>query len=259
MVFNHDFFLVSVDQKYETTVSPAGIITANEAFIHKVFDNPWEKDKTDNRYEYKRIYGRVESCPRGYSETVVDLVDPGIPAPTKYIGHDQIMAKRKEGYKHWGRNKYCPTTWEDFDKRTMRDVGLKMSVERGDRVYFDYKVTEPENLMEESGGQQFYKVRADQILCSVRDGNLVAQGGWALVEPSMETWEEITTKSGIILKSQPEAKKLLGIVRVISDDYNIRPGDEVLYEVNADWKVKIEGETYYAIEERDILGKFVKE
>lgn len=253
MRINLDYFLVTVDKKYESSVRDSGIITVNDAWVDKTLE------ETYDRFQYKRIYGRVESCPLGYSDTTVSLVDPGIPAPRKYISHDMISAKVKEGYKHYGRHNYCPSTFEDFKKKTLRDVGRRLSIERFDTIYFDYRVTEDENLVGKHEGKDLYKVRADQIICSVKDGEIIPQGGWCLVEPNMETWEEITTKSGILMKSAPQAKYLEGIVRYISPLYNIKAGDKILYEIAANWTVNVEGKDYYAIEEEDILGKFVKE
>jgi co-chaperonin GroES (HSP10) len=149
-------------------------------------------------------------------------------------------------------------TFDDFEKITLADIGRKTDIKRFDKIYFDYRVTEDDNLVGKHEGKELYKVRVDQVLCVIREDEIIVQGGWCLVEPNMETWEEITTKSGIVMKPQPQAKYLEGIVRHISPDYNIVAGDKILYEKHADWTVHIEGNDYYAIEESDILGKFVK-
>lgn len=253
MRINLDYFLVTVDQKYESSTTSSGIITTNSAWVDKIYK------ETDDRYAYKRVFGRVESCPLGYSDTVVSLIDPGLPPPRKYISHDMIADRVRQGYTNLSRKNYCPSTFEDFKKKTLQDVGLRLSIERFDTIYFDYRVTEPDNLVGSHEGKELYKVRADQIICSVKDGEIIPQGGWCLVEPNMETWEEITTKSGILMKSAPQAKYLEGTVRHISPLYNIKSGDKILYEIAANWTVNIEGKDYYVIEEEDILGKFVKE
>lgn len=256
MIINLDYFLVTVDQKFETETTKSGIITLNGAWVEKLYDNPFEKEKVDNRYQYKRIFGRVEACPRGYSDEILSLIDPGSPEPRAYMSHDMIAAKIKMGHKGLGRHNYCPSGYTHQHK-TRRHIGERIDVQRFDRIYFDYRVTEPENLVGEHNGHGLYKVAPEQILCVVRDGEIIMQGGWCFVEPIMETWEEITTKSGIIMKTQPEAKYLQGIIWHIAPKYNIVPGDKILYEVNANWEVKIEGKAFYAIEESDILGKFV--
>lgn len=253
MLINLDYFLVTVDQKYESTVTKSGIITTNVAWVDQNYE------ETDDRYKYKRIYGRVEACPRGFSDTPHSLVDPGIPHPRKYMSHDMISHRVRMGAKEMGRHNYNPSTFDDFEKVTLADIGRKTDVKRFDKIYFDYRVTEEDNLVGKHEGKELYKVRVDQILCVVRDEEIIMQGGWCLVEPDMETWEEITTKSGIVMKPQPQAKYLKGIMRHISPDYNIGAGDNILYEKHADWTVTIEGSDYYAIEERDILGKFVKQ
>jgi co-chaperonin GroES (HSP10) len=250
MIINLDYFLVTVDQKYESEITPSGIITTNAAFVDVNYK------ETDDRYRYKRIFGRVEACPRGFSNTTHSLVDPGIPAPTKYMSHDMICQRIRMGHREMSRRNYNPSSFDDFEKITLADIGRKTDIRRFDKIYFDYRVTEPDNLVGSHDGKELYKVRVDQILCSVRDGQIITQGGWCLVEPNMETWDEITTPSGIIMKPQPQAKYLEGVVRHIADG-GIKPGDKILYEKNADWTVKVEGVDYYSIEEMDILGKFV--
>lgn len=241
-----DFFMMTVDQRYESSISPSGIITLNTA---------WVNDETIERFDNKRIYGRIEACPVGFSDQVVELVDPGFPNPRKYISGEYIEEKVNRGYWKMNNNFYTCTTFEKHDTVTCADIAEKCDIRRFDKVYFDPRVTEPENRLGSHNGKELYKIRVDQIICTVRDGEILPQGEWCLVEPDMEDWSEIMSPKGIYMKPRPEAKHLRGIMRHFQHRDDIREGDKIIYMKGADWLLKIEGKKYYAIEAQDILAK----
>jgi co-chaperonin GroES (HSP10) len=145
----------------------------------------------------------------------------------------------------------------------MADLGAKMKVEVGDKVYFDYQISDKENLLGMHNGAKMYKVNVDQIYCSIRRERskvdhrfrdiIHMQGGWVLVAPDVETWEEIKTPSGLMKKPKPEAKSLLGFVRHIRPGIDLKSGDHIVYVRNADYVVLVEGTPYYVMREDDIL------
>ena len=112
---------------------------------------------------------------------------------------------------------------------------------------------------------------------------LIPVGGWVMVKPDMETWEEIlvpvpaTGADGKVLKDkngdkimkpkdkwiqtkvQPQAKYLLGFVKFVGpplsrDKCEIKAGDHVYYQRDADWRVRIEGQIFYCMQQRHIMG-----
>ncbi len=241
--------MVTVDQRYESTISPNGIITLNSA---------WVNDETVERFAYKRIYGRIEACPLMFSDTIVRQIDPGFPNNREFISGEYIEKKVNEGYPWYHKHAeyvYCCSSYDGHETVTVADIAKDTDIRRFDKVYFGPNVTEPDNMLGMHKGKQLYKMRVDDIICVVRDGELLVQGSWCLIEPDMETWEEITTKAGIIMKPNPEARYLKGTIRHMQYREDISEGDHIMYVPGADWQLKIEGKEYYVIPTYDILCK----
>jgi len=252
-----DHYLIEIESIYETDKTKSGIITLNGANI---------QDDQDDRFLYKRLYGTVVSVPVGFSDTPVSADDEGLPPYTTFCGHDEIAFRVSEGYTNWGQDQYKCSTFDGYKKVTMADIGRKMTVKVGDKVYFDEKVTEPDNFMGTTGGsaiiggekpKYIYRCPVTQIICRVVDGQILMQGGWVLVEPDMETWEEITSPAGVIMKLQPEAKTLRGFVRHIEDG-DLKPGDHILYITDANVTTTVEGQSYFLMMNEEILAKIKK-
>lgn len=243
----HDSYIVAIDQKYESTVSKSGILSLNTAYMN---------DEAEDRHASKRVYGTVMQCPAMFSDISVSLVNTGNPPAHGYIGHDLIQAKSNAGYSLRALPAYYPSTFEGYEMITMKDVAKKVDVQLGDRVYFAYNVTEPENFLgKNQKGHELYRVQVDMVYAVVRDGVILMQGGWVLVEPEMETWEEIKTPSGIYKKPRPEAKYLLGKVKHIQEHDALSPGDRIMYMHDADAPMKVEGVDYYCMHISEILCK----
>jgi len=266
-----DYFVVLVDKIYESITTKSGILTsAAEHYLSN------EEDKeTDEHYAHKRQYGTVLTCPESFTQELVELIDPGLPAPKKFISGDYLQMRSNQGYSGYNKERsYYPSTFDEYESVTLADVAKKVKVNVGDRVYFNYMITEPENYLGDHQGMKMYKCRVDEIHCSVTHRRkvisgggakrpvfeivteIVPQGGWAMVIPDMETWEEITTPSGILRKPSPSAKYLRGIVAHVSPRSDIKPGSKVIYVRHADYVMTIEGRQYYVMQEDDILAKF---
>lgn len=239
--------MMTVAQRYESSVTPAGIITLNTA---------WINDETIERFNHKRIYGRIEACPLTFTESIIEIQDPGLPTPRKHISGEYIESQVKQGLRKFNRNHYSCAGLDEFDLVTVADVADQTDIRRFDKVYFDPRVTEPENILGKHNGHELYKIRVEQIVCAVREGQIIMQGGWCLVEPDMETWEEIRTERGIYVKPRPEAKALRGIMRHFKERDDLHEGDRIVFMRGADWTLKIEGKEYYAIHHSDIMCKF---
>ena len=245
-----DYFMMTVDQRYESSIGPDGIITLNSAWIHS---------EAEERFYHKRIYGRVEACPMEFSDMTIDLIDPGFPTPKKYISGEYIDHKIALGYKDYTREgNYCCAGFDDYERISSADWAKNCDIRRFDRIYFDPKVTEPQNMLGKHNGGELYKIRVDEIICVVRHGQIIAQGEWLLVEPDMETWDEITMPSGIIRKPNPEARELRGIVRHFTGRNDIKVGDVVIHEMGANWSIEVEGKKYYALQNIDVVAKVEK-
>lgn len=243
----HDSYIVAMDQRYESTATKAGIITLNEAYVN---------DEDEGRHASKRIYGRVVQAPASFSDTVVSLVDTGYPPAHGYVGHDVIQAKSNQGMSLRALPTYYPSTFEGYETITIADVANKTNINLGDIVYFDYNVAEPENFLGKNHlGHDMYRVQVDMIYVAVKNGVIEMQGGWVLVEPEMETWEEIQTPAGIYKKPRPEVKYLLGRVRHMQPRADLEIGDRIVYIPNADAPMKVEGVDYYCMNANEILCK----
>lgn len=266
----NDFFILSVDQKYESSLTKQGLVTLNTAH---------QNDTEIERFANKRIHGYVESCPINFTRQVLDLVDPGAAAPRAYVSGDYIAAKARAGYK-MNHEFYSCSTWEGFKRITVADIAAKCDIQRGDKVYFGEWVTEPDNELGKHRGRTLYKAGCNEIICSVRDGSIIMQGDWCLVEPNVETWEDIsiptpfvmngqplTNPDGsirmrpkeewIVKKSQPENKPLEAFMRHFSPFCDLQQGDKIIYNYGANWPMKVEGVEYFAVLKEDVLCKCV--
>lgn len=238
--------MMTVDQRYETAISPSGIITLNTA---------WINDETVERFAYKRLYGTIVGCPQIFSEQVVMPVDPGYPAPKKHISGEYIQKMRNAGYKHYDNRFYSCAGMDDFDKITVADIAADTDIRKGDKCYFPPTITEPSNRIGDYGGKEMYKISVEEIICIVRNGEILTQGPWCLVEPDMEDWSDIMTKAGIVKKPKPEARIMRGHLRHSQKLNGAEIGDLIVYAQGCDWTIKIEGKEYYAIQREDILVK----
>ncbi|HTJ52639.1 MAG TPA: hypothetical protein VL443_24455 [Cyclobacteriaceae bacterium] len=260
-----DYFTVAIDSRYPETKTKAGIILINTA---------WIDDKDMDRNEHKRIYGTVLSVPKMFSENGYRAIDDGMPAYHKYVGHDDIVDRINRGYRNHSDKAYYPSTYEKYDVVTMADIAERVDVKVGDKVYFLPQCTEDENMLEKTKEREVYQINVAEIICVVRDNKIgsitldqddsffqkkefnriIMQGEWVLIKPDMETWDEITSPSGIILKTQPDKKWLQGIVAHSGHDHLI-PGTKIVYLPNADCSVKVEDEEYFVMPAQDVIGE----
>lgn len=248
-----DYYTVAIDKLYETGEPEKKIITLNDADI--------SEDQDARRMLYKRLYGTIISGPMGFGTTIVDAIDAGIPEPKAYVNHDFIEARVKTGDRTWGRKDYNPSTYDGYKLVLMEDYVSQVNVRDGDKVYFMETVTEPENALGRThDGKLIYRLRADSIICSVRPdilnpgkNKIIMQGTWVLVEPDMETWEEITSKAGVIMKVAPQAKYLRATIRHIQPDQQAKPGDLIYYIPDSNWGINVEDVEFFGIREKEIL------
>lgn len=207
--------------------------------------------------KHVRIYGEVLSLP-------IELTD--IPITQEYKGLPSYSTQSPYRYKF------------------LSDISQEIKV--GDRIYYHFNTIKPHNMINVEGVHPnrtwYIKVRYDQIICAVRDGNIIPIGGYMLVDPDFESWEDIMvpTYSNIqdndgkpilkpksqwlVRKSAPGYKYLLGFVRHVGtplrgDKVEVKVGQKIVYTRNADWLVNIEGKDYFVIKQRHVLGRWEEE
>lgn len=164
---------------------------------------------------------------------------------------------------------------------------IEPEVQVGDRIYYHFNTIHTKNMVREDGVHPnrtwFYKVQYDQVMCAVRNGEIICIGGYCLVDPDMETWEDISIPvpevgtdgkpllntlgevinkpkdQWLVRKAMPGNKYLVGFVRHVGsplkgDKREVEVGDRILYQRYADWTVNIEGKDYFVIKQRHIMG-----
>lgn len=237
----HDYIIIKLDRLFDVQ-EVGGLLTLNDAYVQ-----PGERD----RNVYKRIHGVVTSLPRGYTDSKIDPIDPGVPNHRIYVGHDVIQERVNEGYP-WARDThYHPGTTESFEFKTIEDVSRYISVRVNDKVYVHPNTMEEENALWKKDGEYYFRARIDEILCVVRDGELISQGQHVLLKPHMETEAEII-QGGLQIKPHAEAKPQQGFVVCAREEFCAK-GVLVFFIADADWLITIEGQPMYVMKEEEIM------
>lgn len=256
MIYLFDHFIIQVPAVYDDRPGETGLVPTNTA---------WYIAKERDRYERKLRFGTIIAAPVGYSDTNYMPLDAGIPPYRLFIGHDAIQKQVNIGYKDWEKfeNYYHPGIKESFDFLSMEHYGRMIDAKVGDKVYFHPSVTEDENKMSEG----IYRASADKLICVVEEmvetelitmtsqhygWNIRPQAGHMLVEPHMDNELE---RDGFIIKTEAEAKMLEGTVRHIRKGAALKRGDQILFQLDADWIFEVEGIKFYAMKEDDAFVK----
>jgi hypothetical protein len=212
----------------------------------KIQGNQIYFDPSFDPHRHVRIYGEVTQIPVKLKKIPIMQTHRGVP---DY--HDQTP----------------------FEYKYVSDIAMDVQV--GDRIYFHFNIIMKlqANLVKEIKApgsskviEWHFKVRYDQILVAVRNGQIVPIGSYVLVEPDMESLEEIlipiaaTGADGKPLrdhlgqpimkpkdqwlqrKEKPTAKHMRGYVRhigspLIGDECEIKLGQMIYYRPNADWQI----------------------
>jgi co-chaperonin GroES (HSP10) len=214
-----------------------------------MLDTTWDPKKHVN------CSGEVVSVPRHLSQIPISQKHRGLPA------YDSMS----------------PYTY-----RYVSDIPMEIKV--GDTIYFHFNTIVPNNKVKidtvDGKKVYYFKVRVDQIICAVRDGKIIPVSSYTLIEPDKESWDDILKpvysnikgpdgkyllkpkEQWIQTKIMPDKRYLLGFVRHVGspmkgDTCDLVTGDKILYRRYADWTNKIEGQEYFAILQRHIIGRFV--
>lgn len=229
-----DHFIIGVSSLYDQ----------GEGDIKKI--NPaYFIDKERDRYERKNRHGKVISVPLVYRELNHTPIDPGLPTPRIFIGHDDIQQKINEGYR-WSNANYHPSTAERvYEYITVADYGRMITAKAGDMVWFHPSVTEDENYLGEKDGLSLYKAAVTEIICC---GD-IPQGGHVIVEPVGLANE----RDGILLAVEDQDEALRGRIKYARPGSGLEPGTMVYFQENANWEYWMDGVRYFAMLEENIL------
>lgn len=257
-----DFYLVKVDSLWESRETKSGLITSNTA-IHST------NEETEDRGAHKRRYGKVIELPLELSDNEHLLIDPGMPQPRRYVGHEWIQQQNligQRGYRDHENpaKKYYPGTFEQYETTKFSDLAPLMDAKVGDRVYFEHNSTDVERYMGTYEDGHLFSIRVDEILCVVKKSpiflnherfvksTIYPQGGWVFVRINFESWEDITMPSGIIMKKAPEALPLQG--KVVAAQKKDLIDKNILFEREADAPITIDGDELTCMQGSDILA-----
>lgn len=265
-----DYIIIKTDKMFDDKVSYKGVDGRQ-----LVFDpgfQPWL---------HVRTYGEVVSVPVHLSAVPMPLQEPvGTPSyhersPIKFKHMRDIEPVVKVGDK----------IYFHFNTISMQNL-VKEEGKHPDRTYY-FKVRYD---------QVICAIRDEYRVSGVPDGSksngerpiktthkrIIPVASYVLVEPDYETLDDILIpvyssikdKEGkpiplpkekwIQSKVAPGYRDLKGTVKYVGDPLKgdvceIKEDDKILFRKNADWMVKIEGENYFVIRQRHILGKFTSD
>lgn len=133
-------------------------------------------------------------------------------------------------------------------------------LQKGDRIYFHYLISEDEYMHE---GKLLVPV--DAVFCYVRDGKIYPYGEYVLGKPAYpENTTEIEVdgkkiqtiigKSGLVEKVDIQHDKRLTKIVYSQDEFEIKAGDMAIMTHASDQFYKIEGEDMFPIPYEELLG-----
>ena len=180
------------------------------------------------------------------------------------------------------RGSPAPSDSSPYSYKYVSDVSEELQI--GDRIYFHFNTITMKNCVKEEGEHPnrvwYFKVSYEQIVCAIRNGQIIPISSYVLVDPDFENWDDILVPTYTMLKDEqgnfipkpkeqwiqkkvrPEYKYLTAFVRHVGtplkgDKCEIEVGQKIWYRRNADWMNTIEGKDYFAIRQRHIVAKEV--
>jgi len=149
--------------------------------------------------------------------------------------------------RQWGEVRYFP-------RRFQKEEEDGIELQKGDKVYCHHFLIDnrqPSEIM----GELLYFIPYTMCFCVVRDGEIHMLNQYILVKPVLEPEENYMTKSGIMIKSEPENMERIGKVvktNATSEDYGVREGAIVTFLNDSDYEMEIEGEKYWVMRNKEI-------
>lgn len=239
-----DYLLVHVEQLFEDKI---GNLALGGVETNKIRE---DGSISYNANSNKRIYGTIVSVPSFLSDTAISFEDEGLPMYKRGIGHEELS---NMGAHRWDRTKihnlYYPTAFE-AEPITLQQYNDDLcKLIPGNRVYFNYLVTCEENMV--SNG--VFKIRLDEIICTIIDGAIQMIAGYVLLTPEVVTEEQSKTASGIYTQIGDKPVYLIGTCRY---GYNrVMAGKKYYYLPDADWRQTIEQNDFYVCKQNEIIAE----
>ena len=155
--------------------------------------------------------------------------------PERYIRNYGTLINPPVKLSHtpWGFNKVGPPIYFNSNPNEVIYLDeLPITAEAGDKVYFhhnaimaamkDRKCILKEEKQPDGKTEYWIKVLYSDIFCSVREGLIIPSGTWTLIEPDMESWDDIlvpiieTDKDGQPVMQYEKKMGEDGIMKTIS-------------------------------------------
>ena len=198
------------------------------------------------------VFGRVEG------EVII---------PSKNMVYIQADKERKSTIKHGDLELFNDTTYNPLatnnvvqngevlsicDKAVDSYFGGELTVEAspGDQVYTHHFLTHTDNERE-FNGVTYYEIHYENLYCIIKEGSIQMLNDWNFVVP-VKAEEEIT-ESGIVKDFKVGNELNIGIVK---HSNSIEKEEVIIFKRGREYRIDVEGITYYRIETRDILCKF---
>lgn len=144
--------------------------------------------------------------------------------------------------------------------------GIENEVNPGDTIFFHYNVVDEcsENEIE-INEEIYYKVPYIHVFCVLKDDDIKMIGGRVFCEPIYD--DDIEMVDGMLVKKQGgiitevnvghNSKKArvayIGSPSKGSSKLDVKPGDVIFYEKNADFENTVNGKTYFCMKQDDII------
>lgn len=132
---------------------------------------------------------------------------------------------------------------------------LKIEVEDGDHVYTHHFLTDKDHERE-FNGKKYYEIKYEDLYCKIKEGNIIMLNNWNFLTPVLADKE--ISESGIVLDFKQKNQIRVGVINHSCkslDERGIKKGDKVFFKIHREYKINVEGTTYYRIETDDILYK----
>ena len=149
--------------------------------------------------------------------------------------------------RQWGEVRYFP-------RRFKKEGEDGIELVKGDKMYCHHFLIENRQAKDVMG-EKLYFIPYPMCFCVVRDGEIHMLNQYILVKPIVEPEEKYMTKSGIMIKPEPEnIERICKVVKTnaTSEEYGIREGMIATFLNDADYAMEIEGENYWVMRNKEI-------
>lgn len=232
---------------------------------------PIQIDSTYQPERRLKFSGVVVQLPIGLGNAPLTQVPPGYPS----YGAIRQMNDGEQDDPH-------PALYSsggNYEYKFMSDIPQEVLL--GDLIYFKWKALHNRsNLVAETKGSPkvwIFRIPYDQILCVVRNKEIIPIGSQVLIDPIFESWDNILRPTFYPYKDKfnkpiprPKSEWLqtkvapghlnrTGIVShigspLIGEQVYLKIGDKISYKPNFKNFIEIEGRNYFALRQDQILA-----